>query len=205
MAKAREKSLVVPDSATPQLVEIYLQKFRSDERYFLADQAITELVTKFPGNSVLEHVLLKVTTINDLYGTQIYSTFQMAHHIQALKIDSHLAKGSTGIVDRIAAAIFSDKPRQVFSFASKYCSWHRPNDYPLYDYFVAKLLLAYAKKDHFADFRENELRNYGRYKRIISAFRHHNGLQRFSFKELDKFLWLYGKDLYPKKYKAKRP
>ena len=193
----------VPDKPTEELVEKYLDAFRSDERYFLADQAIIELVKKFPKNAVLEHVLLKVTAINDLYDTNIYATFTMAHHIHTLAIDEDLAAASTEIVDRIAAATFSDKPRNVFSFASKYCSWHDPLNYPLYDAYVEKLLLAYRRKDKFAKFKNPDLRHYTDYKKIVSNFRHYYGLQRFSFKELDKFLWLYGKTLYPKTYKRK--
>lgn len=49
-------------------------------------------------------------------------------------------------------------------------------------------------------FKNADLKRYDSFKRIVSAFREHYGLQRFSFKELDKFLWLYGRKLYPKTY-----
>jgi hypothetical protein len=128
----------------------------------------------------------------------------MAHHIHSLNIDPDLATGSTEIVDKIAAASFSGKKRNVFSFASKYCSWHDQQNYPLYDGFVEQLLLAYRAKDKFARFRNSDLRRYTNYKRIVDGFRGHYTLGKFSFKELDKFLWLYGKTLYPKNYAQKK-
>ena len=193
----------IPENPTEQLVQHYLDVFHADERYFLADKAILELVEQFRDNTTLQHILLKVTAINDLYGTNIYATFKMAHHIHTLRIDPELAAASTDIVDKIAAVTFSDKPRNVFSFESKYCSWHDPQNYPLYDYYVEKLLLAYRRKDKFAKFKNADLRKYGHYKNIVSRFRDHYQLGRFSFKELDKFLWLYGRALYPKTYKRK--
>lgn len=198
-------SRAIPQIPSVELVQHYLDVFQADERYFLADRAILDLVEKFPKNAELEHILLKVTAINDLYGTNIYATFTMAHHIHTLRIDPELAATSTEIVDKIAAAEFSGKPRNVFSFASKYCSWHDPLNYPLYDSYVEKLLLAYRRKDKFTKFKNADLRRYCEYKRIVLSFREHYQLGCFSFKQLDKFLWLYGKELYPKKYKSKTP
>jgi hypothetical protein len=191
---------IAPIYPTELLVEQYLRRFRSDERYFLADQAITELVERFPDNSRLEHVLLKVTAINELYGTNIYATFAMARHIHALGIDSALADHSTELVDRIAGVILAKRRRSMFSFASKYCSWHAPLHYPLYDSFVAKLLCSYRREYKFGTFKNPELRSYDRYKAVVSQFRSFFCLEQFTFKELDKFLWLYGKELYPKAY-----
>ncbi len=193
---------VIPEAPTDRLLQHYLAAFRADERYFLADQAIIQLVAQFPQNTHLEHILLKVTTINDLYGTNIYATFAMAHHIHTLGIDSALRAADTEIVNQIAAVTFSGKPRNVFSFASKYCSWHDPLNYPLYDSYVEKLLLAYRRKDAFSVFQKTDLRHYASYKRIVSDFRAHYRLAQFSFKDLDKFLWLYGKALFPKNYKS---
>jgi hypothetical protein len=190
----------IPKKPTKPLVERYLCEFRDSERYFLSDQAITTLFEMLPANDTLDHVLLKVTVLNDLYGTNIYGTFDMARHICSLQIDGDLRKQSTQIVDRIADASFSGKPRQAFSFATKYCSWHDKDNYPLYDGYVEKLLMAYRRKDHFATFKKADLRSYSSYKPVVSAFREHYHLTEYSFKQLDKFLWFYGKHLFPKRY-----
>jgi len=62
------------------------------------------------------------------------------------------------------------------------------------------LLRAYRRKDKFMRFKNADLKSYASFKNIVSSFREHYGLQRFSFKELDKFLWLYGRRLYSKKF-----
>lgn len=193
----------IPARPTKQLVEQYLSDFRRSERYFLADQAITTLFNMLPANKSLDHVLLKVTVLNDLYGTNIYGTFDMARHICSLPVDAALRERSTNIVDQIANVTFSGKSRQVFSFATKYCSWHDQDNYPLYDFYVDKLLMAYRSKDKFAVFAKIDLRRYASYKIAVSSFRDHYDLNEYSFKQLDKFLWLYGKHLFPKHYGRK--
>jgi len=181
-------------NATPNLVERYLAQFRNDERYFLADEALIDLFEKFPANTKLQDILLKVSALNDLYSTNIFATYQMAHHIQTLDIDPDLAQKSTAVVNHIAAATFSGKRRNVYSFATKYCSWHDQDSYPIYDWFVEQVLLAYQEQDSFDKFTKLDLKDYATYKRVLEGFRERYQLTGYSFKQLDKFLWLLGKD-----------
>lgn len=177
-----------------ELVEHYLAAFQQDERYSVADQALLDLFQHFPHNTRLEDILLKVSALNDLYSTNIYATFQMAHHIQRLTIDSGIAEASTTIVNQIADATFSGKKRKVYSFATKYCSWHDQDAYPIYDWYVEQVLLACHEQDSFVEFRKRDLKDYSRYKPILTAFREFYDLTDYSFKRLDKFLWLFGKE-----------
>jgi hypothetical protein len=122
----------------------------------------------------------------------------MAEHIQALDIDEDLERGSPEIVDRIANATFSEKPRRVYSFATKYCSWHDQQSYPIYDSFVEKVLVEYRNRDAFHDFKKADLRKFRVYKDVLQALQRRYGLERYSFKELDKALWLLGKEYFKK-------
>ena len=45
-----------------------------------------------------------------------------------------------------------------------------------------------------------DLKNYKRFKEILNDFRMFYGLQTYSFKDIDKFLWQFGKEYFPKKY-----
>ncbi len=184
---------------TNPLVEKYIAKFRQDERYALADQAITNLFQKFPENKIVEDVLLKISVINDLYSTNIYGTFRMAEHIKALNIDSELQSGTPHIVAKIATGhgiISSASKKEIifYSFATKYCSWHNQSAFPIYDRFVGSLLEAYRDADRFANFSKEDLKNYERFKSIITEFKDHYGLTQENFKGIDKFLWIYGKE-----------
>jgi hypothetical protein len=162
----------------------------------LTDQALTQLIAAFPDNHDAASVLLKATTINSLYATNIYAIFQVARHIYALNIDPKLAQGSLEVVDEIATITLKDKCKRNYSFATKYCSWHCPEIYPIFDSYVERLLWAYRQQDHFADYKRGETWHYPCYVEIIEQFRTHYCLGEFGFKELDKFLWQYGMEVF---------
>lgn len=130
----------VPARPTDYLVEKYVRLFERDQRYAPADEGLAQLIAAFPNNSELGHVAVKASAINALYSTGILAIYQVAVHVHLLDIDAELAQHSTAIVDKIAAVRFGNKRRKVFSFASKYCSWHDRDNYPIYDSFVDALL-----------------------------------------------------------------
>lgn len=199
------------ETPTNELVDIYIDKFNNDERYLLADQAIINLFHKFPENKKLEDVLLKISVINDLYSTNIFGTFILAKHILSLNIDSAIKNADPTIVNLIAVGHGIPKPkglgdRNFYSFATKYCSWHNKDEYPIYDSFVDKILIAYRNKDNFSTFNDSDLKDFKRFKEIIADFRKHYNLTKHNLKETDKFLWIYGKTTFPNNYgqKAKK-
>lgn len=130
------------------VISEYVKAFGDDERYYPADKAIDKLIASFPQNSKIEDVLLKVTVINRLYSTEVYDINKMARHILSKNIDSELKLGNLSIVNLIASGhgIISSKNKKevrCYSFANKYCNWHRKDVYPIYDSFVDKILCAY--------------------------------------------------------------
>jgi hypothetical protein len=179
---------------TPALVVEHVELFNLGDPG-LTDQTLTRLLSAFPDNRDESAVLLKATTINSLYATNIYAIFQVARHIHALNIDPKLVQGSLEVIEDIAVITLNRKRKRNYSFATKYCGWHRPDVYPIYDSYVDRLLWTYRQQDRFADFKQGELRHYPRYKEVIEQFRTYYGLDQFSFKELDKFLWRYGKEV----------
>ncbi|MHB8831217.1 MAG: hypothetical protein ACYC44_03840 [Patescibacteria group bacterium] len=187
---------------TNELVNEYIDKFNNDERDYLADQAIINLFEKFPENKKLEDILLKISVINDLYSTNIFGTFIMAKHIQRLQIDNALLAGDPTIVNKIAVGHGISKPkgkgdRNFYSFATKYCNWHNKDAYPIYDSFVHKILIAYRNKDSFSIFEEDDLKDFTKFRQIITDFQNRYSLMRHNLKEIDKFLWIYGQEIYP--------
>jgi hypothetical protein len=185
----------VLERPTSALVVKYAEQFGQGNAA-LTDQALTRLVAAFPDNHDAAAVLLKATTINSLYATNIYAIFQVARHICSLNIDPKLAQGSLDVVDEIARITLKGKQKRNYSFATKYCSWHRPEVYPIFDSYVERLLWAYRHQDRFAEYKRGETWYYPRYVEIIKQFRAHYGLSEFGFKELDKFLWQYGMEVF---------
>ncbi|PIR69184.1 MAG: hypothetical protein COU47_03710 [Candidatus Niyogibacteria bacterium CG10_big_fil_rev_8_21_14_0_10_46_36] len=197
--KKKVKTLKTPNNA---LVNKYFKKYEKDERYFVADKALEELFDAFPKNSDFKNVLLKVSALNALYSTSVYAIFKMAEHIHSLKkIDQSLKNGDIKIVDKIAKVDFAD--RIFYSFATKYSHWHNPEEYPIYDQFVDKVLWGYQQQNKFSDFRRSDLKQFREFKRVLNEFRKHYKLSG-SLKEIDKFLWIYGKELFDIKPKNKK-
>ena len=186
------------DTPTPSLVNKYNQKFENDERYFLADQAIIKLFSKFSENKDLKDILLKISVINDLYSTNIFATFEMAKHILRLNVDVAIKNGEPEIVNKIARITISNKKKNFYSFATKYCNWHNQSKYVIYDSYVDKILRKYRDKTEFYDFKNDDLREYPKFLEILHKFRTHFKLGEFDFKKIDKFLWMYGKEVFKK-------
>ena len=178
----------------------YLEKWQTLEKYTLTEGALGLLFRKLcPDNTDIESVLLKVSALNDFYSTNIYDTYSVSKHILALNVDSRLSDKDLGLVNEIAEVNLKGKVWNFYSFASKYCSHHRPDDFPIYDSLVEKMLKHYRKTDKFEIFRNAELKNYRRFIEIIESLRRFYGVDDFSLRELDIFLWLAGKDSFPAK------
>ena len=92
-----------------------------------------------PKNTELLDVLLKVSCLNDFYSTNIYDTHAVAKHITRLHIDGALDRGDLSLVNKIGPVKVGSKTRNFYSFATKYCSHHRPDVYPIYDRYVDKM------------------------------------------------------------------
>lgn len=183
-----------PIRPTTSVIESYVRQFDTTAGYAIADNAVSRLFQTFRQNQRLEEVLLKVAVLNSLYNTSIYALQAVAEHILELQIDTKLASGSLALIDEIAKVKIGNKVRRNYSFATKYCGWHLPEIYPIYDSYVDNLLWEYQKVDNFAAFKRNQLLDYPNYKKLVEQFRSYYGLTQFRFKELDKFLWLYGKE-----------
>jgi hypothetical protein len=165
-----------------------------DQENELTEQALTELFRQYPQNNDARHVLIKVVAVNALYYTNIYALQAVASHIHLnhSEIDAALAAGSPDIVDKIAKIKVSGKIYNFFSFATKFCSWHNPLAYPIYDSHVDHYLWTLQKQDHFKGFLHPQLWDYPKFLEIMIAFKQTHGLTDFSFKEVDKFLFLEG-------------
>lgn len=194
-------SLKIPNPSKTE-VKKYLLLWNSLENYTLQENALKKLFTKtYPLNGDTDDVLIKVCALNDFYSTNIFSPFTVAKHIVDLKIDGNLAKDDLEIVNKIASVKMNGgKSINFYSFATKYCSHHKPTVYPIYDSYVEKILIYLKKKDSFADFSRNDLRSYVKFKDILLKFRKYYVLQQFDLKQIDQYLWQAGKKYFPRKY-----
>ena len=199
------ESNIFLDDPNKELIKHYVEKFDSNERYSHGDNAIVKLLQKFPKNTSIEDVILKVSVINELYSTSIYSVFRMAQHIVECDIDENMKAGNPELVHQIATGHNirtkkNNKEINFYSFATKYCSWHNQADYSIYDSFVEKTLIAYKKRDNFSEFKRKDLKDFKKFQQIVLDFKVYYGLNN-TVKDIDKFLWIYGKEKFPPSYK----
>lgn len=193
----------LPDPS-PQQVEHYLQTWDKTESYRLQEDALDRLFfTLCPENTDLSDILLKVAALNDFYSTNIFSVYPVAKHILSLRIDDRLKAGDVSLVSDIQKVTINGVERRFYSFATKYCSHHQPLEYPIYDSYVEKVLCYLRNRDSFASFKNPELREYGKFKQILIGFRSFYGLDRYSLKEIDKYIWQLGKEYFPISYGKK--
>jgi hypothetical protein len=182
-----------PPLPSPQEVDSACAEFDSSDA---ADSALFELIRWAPKNVDPRHVLLKVVALNRLYSTQIFAVYDMARHIHGMgeTVDRALETGDPRIVEMIAEVQIASnqKIRNCFSFASKYCSLHRPDAYPIYDSRVYRYLRYLESRDNFKMCVKRAAWTYSEFKVDIEQLRVRYGLDAYTFKQLDKFFWTHG-------------
>ena len=190
-----------PPQPNKSIVKSYLKRWETLENYKLQEQSLNLLFHSYcPNNNQLEQILLKVSALNDFYSTNIFDTYTVAKHILKCNIDKDLSAGNEALVNKIAPVTINGKTRNFYSFASKYCSHHKPESYPIYDSYVDKMLMHFKKKDKYDTFVKPNLKEYQRFIEIIKNFQKHYNLESFTLREIDIYLWLAGKEYFPNKY-----
>lgn len=189
------------DIPKPSVEEVkkYLKEWDALENYVNQENSLDKLFFHLiPENKLIEDILIKCSTLNDFYSTNIFSIFPIAKHILQLDIDERLKSGDLTLIDDIANK--NVMGRRNYSFASKYCSHPNPEQFPIYDSYVDKVLRYFRREDKFANFKNDNLQDYIKFRAILEEFKVYYSLEQYSLKELDKYLWLLGKEYFKKQY-----
>ena len=190
----RKKDL--PQGYVPSVkdAEWFLEYWKNLPSYSNQEKALDKL---FMGickrNDNIEDILIKCSSLNDFYSTNIFDIHTVAQHILSLKIDERLEDGDLSLVDEISHVEVNGKVHTFYSFATKYCSHHNPERYAIYDSYVEKVLISMNSHDHFMDFKQEELKDYETYMSVVDAFKKRYGLTQYNIKQLDQYLWQLGK------------
>ena len=202
--RKKKMNIAVPNPSIEQ-VEFYLEKWDGLENYRLQEDALNKLFFELcPSNTDIRDILLKASTLNNFYSTNIYSIYPVAKHICSLDIDSRLKAGDVTLVRDIQYLTISDTQKNFYSFASKYCSHHNPLGYPIYDSFVDEILRYFRNRDSFSEFQDGDLKDYVKFKSILIDFRSFYGLDKYNLKQIDQYVWQIGKEYFPKNYGKKK-
>ena len=161
------------------------------------------LLREFEKNKVNKnphHIGYKIELVNKLYNCNLNMDKKLvAEEIQKLKLDLLFAEKDASpedIVEKIASIQPLPYGRSVGPvFASKYCHFHYPEIFPIYDKYSRFALsdLLGKKKGEY----ENK---YPLFKNDLDGLME-NLSWKTSYKELDVYLWLYGQWIEYKKYR----
>lgn len=196
--------LNIPTPSEEQVSE-YRNLWDLQENYVRQESSLIKLFTEtYPLNNDMDDVLIKVCSLNDFYSTNIFSPFKVSRHIVDLDIDQRLVEQDQALVNDIAVVkVNGQKTINFYSFATKYCSHHSPEYYPIYDYYVEKMLMHFKRTNDFYQFRKGDLKCYPKYCTVLREFRNHYGLDSFTSKDVDKYLWQAGKEYFPRQYQRR--
>ena len=193
------KNLKIP---CPQKSEVnkYLAIWNGVENLHKPEEALRKLFEGCHANNKdKKDVLIKVYALNNAYGVYMLSQVRMAKHIANQNIDENLRVGDLAIVDKIRTGhgVLTKKGTEInfYSFATKYCSFHNSDKYPLFDSNVERALRYFKRHCPEFTFNNTELRIYEAFIGIIRKLQETFDLQGFSLRDIDKYLYLVGREL----------
>jgi hypothetical protein len=171
--------------------EWFIRTWREVGKFSAPVDAIFKICQQYLDNDNLDEVLIKCAVIDKFSSTNVFDLYKMADHIVRKHIDERLENGDYSLVDEIAKFEIGGKMRNFYSFASKYCHYHKPEKFAIYDSYVAKVLCAFP--NDFRKIKEDELRE--KYETFIDVLNGFNNTFKLnlSFDNLDKYLWCMGR------------
>ena len=191
-------------------VRAVLKGYEKMESYCIQEDLLQHLVKKYPDHKNKAAVETKVKLLNLFYSTGIQATNKMSENILSVKnIDKRLSKGDKSLIPEIATLSFDDKKRYNYSFATKYCAYHQPEKFPIYDSIVAMTFASFFEKGLLpkykccsrksavketntyskAEFKE-KLKEYDFFVNVYDYFMKLYDLKGyFTYREIDSYIW----------------
>jgi len=187
-------------------VEEHLKTWNKNEKFHVPERALINLFEKYPKNESLEEILIKIYALNDAYRAGVYWPIDIAKNILEMQIDDDLSRGEHNVVTKIARRKGKERfvfhtnngtiiRKELYSFATKYCSFHEPDKYPLFDLNVRNALIYFKQNCENFIFNNTDLTKYNKFFGIVQKFQETFQLQDFSFRDIDKYLYLAGRKL----------
>lgn len=176
--------------------------------YSYQEELVNEVFKKNPSNTDKKQVWLKCTVLNSMYSTNLKGAFNpMVDKILSVdNIDMLLAEGNMEVVDNIAnvSFMFRDFVRQseFTSFASKYCHFHNPSAYPIFDRHVRRMLyFINIQHPFYQNLTLGRMEDYHYFKEVVDTFidifLNDNG-KLVSYKDFDRYIWTWAKTILGK-------
>jgi hypothetical protein len=157
----------------------------------LAERTLDEIARRFPEFDDVACVA-KVTTLNALYGTNVYALLRMAEHVRDVMAECGAAPKGADLVERLAnlpVVRGTERKRRHISFASKFAHFFvDATTFPLFDQYAAATLAGHLGK---ANRSHSPAHPYIAYATDCSRLRDLAGFDG-TIREMDRYLWLAG-------------
>jgi hypothetical protein len=200
---ANKAKKVMPERPDEKNAEKYWDQWQ-EAGYDIIDNAIRSAFLEV-NNTDIKIVRARVTLVNSLYHTHISDIEKVSKHIVEKAINEGLDSkimSSEECKNKEAVELISNVqklhlPRNVvsiYSFATKYCSFHNPTKFPIYDSNVEWVLKYYRKNGPLEFKKVEDLKNYSIFKKVIDDFMEYYGWDsKYKYKKIDEYLWELGR------------
>jgi hypothetical protein len=165
----------------------YLDIFAGQEMYFVNDSKNLELFSKTPGNSSIDDIKTKVSSLNDVDVRSLSLEDEMINHILQLNIDERLKLNDLTVVEEIATI----KNHHLLHFASVYCNFHKPDVFPVYSEQYHDFYRTYII-EYKLPLDAEKIKTYAGFSTALNDLVKRLGLTgKMDYLHLRKFAWLY--------------
>ncbi len=176
-----EMDLAVPLTMTQ--IEAANRLHRKLIQWRVTDRALHTLQEDLPGFEI-EATLLKVVSVNQLYGTNVYAVVRMAQHVTEVMQDVGSMEDAD-LVERLASL----NERKHRSFASKFAHFFIDMErFPIFDSFAVKMVAHHLGAQQLT---RDSAHPYRAFVENICKLKRYAGLSCTN-KGLDNYLWLAG-------------
>lgn len=195
-----EKTKIVTEEISKELVEKYMKAF--DEEFSYQEECLKYLFKNAKNDNEFD-IAARVVMLDTFYSTQIHrfnpidGIQNLVERIKNIKdLDKRLSSEETDfeLYDEIAISKSGD--RNAWSFASKFLSFSNPNNYPIMDSYNREMLWEFHANGCDFEYDECSYTDYATFCRNMKSFKEFVNERlgtSYSLKEIDMFLWQYGK------------
>lgn len=183
-----------------EAIEAVENEVEKTDNYGRENALITSCFKKYPSNTDIETVAMKIGLIDITNSTNIsrykrrISVVELAEIITSIpNIDERIKIGDPEVVSLIARA---NGKINLFSFASKYCCYHNKNLYEKDDYSILDTVLKESLPSLFNDIKKSDIQrwvdsyNYKAYNDYITRKLDEYGINvPFRKRKFDHFVW----------------
>ena len=197
---------------TVETVQYFITKWKNSTTTQQGENFLTKLFLKtYPKNTNFDEILTKVCALNCIYSTNLqqeHIVLVAQHILKQRDVDARLAARDLTLIEDLSYILLpNEKTQSFYSFMTKYCGHHvipliiddaeynSAKEFPAFDGIAEEMLRDYNFKDHFTEeFEKSDLKNYPRYVEVMTLMRKHYKLEEFTFREVDIFLNLCGRN-----------